>query len=258
MMTDQQQRRLQEVIDQGYSFEIGHHIGRGFDFFKRNMGSFIGYIVVAGLITIVASLIPFLGQLLVSLILTPALLLGGYLAAHRSAEGERLAFGDFFKGFDFISPLILATLASNLIMVASLIPFFLVVGSGIFEFYSMASDPIGMEAELPDFPWWSFILALPAVYFSVAYSWATMFIGFYGMSFWDALEMSRKIITKRWFLYFVFTVILGFMVAFSFLLLLVGALFALPVLICAQYSVFAEVTQLNASQEQDITDHLVG
>lgn len=257
-MTEQQRNRLNTIIDEGYSFDLGAYISQGFALFQRSAGNYIAFAFLAGMIIVVASLIPIIGSLLTNLILTPALLVGGYLAAHKLNKNEELEFGTFFKGFDFIGSLASAALVTSLIVIAAFIPLIAVwyMYGAADWLYEMIDNPMLAE-EPPSFPFWSFLLLAPAVYFGVAYSWSYHFIAFYGMGFWEAMETSRKIITKKWGLFFLFFLILGLLVGLGFLLFFIGALVAFPILMCASYAAFADVTGLLLEEESDLLEHLV-
>ena len=95
-MDNAQHAKLQEIIDNGYQFNFGDYISKGFSIFGKYIGGFMGFGLLAGIILTVAAFIPFLGQL-ASTILTPALTVGVYIVAHRINKGEQPEFGDFFK-----------------------------------------------------------------------------------------------------------------------------------------------------------------
>jgi hypothetical protein len=253
--------KIQEIISGGYDFKFGDYISNGFRIVQKNLGLFIGYTIVFFALIMVGSLIQVI-NLFAMLILVPTLTVGFYIAAHKTETGQSLEFKDFFKGFENLGQLVLTYLVMNLIVIASMIPFFVVAAkSGLFTWYMEAmSDPVGMGGTVPQMPpVWSFILFLPALYFGVAYSWAFLFVVFYKMSFWDALEASRQIITKQWFIIFLFALVAGLIAGLGVLLLLVGILFTIPAYYCMVYSAFADVTRLHEEEKEksDIIDHLV-
>lgn len=257
-MNENQQKKLQEVLDYGYQFRFGDYLSKGFELFQKNVGGFIGYAFVAGMIIMVCNFIPIIGPIAGGFFLSPALTVGAYLVAHKLNKGESTEFGDFFKGFEFVGPLAAATFVMMLIIIASLIPMFIAWGtSGFFSWIIEAqSDPLSV-GEPPHFPIWSMIFLIPAIYLSVAYGWAAMFIAFYKMGFWEALEMSRKLITKQWLIIFLYTLVLGLLASVGIILLLVGILVTYPIMLCSQYAAFADVTRLMEEEESDIVDHLV-
>ncbi len=252
--------RIESILQNGYDFKFGDYISRGFEILQKKLGGFILFTLVFLAIVVVIQLIPFIGPIAVQFFISPALTVGFFLVAHKLQKGETVEFGDFFKGFDYIGQLALTSLIMSLIIVASLIPFFLAVaGTGIFEWYMDAMQMRGEIGDLPQLPAWTFLLMLPAVYLGVAYYWAYMFVVFYNMSFWDALESSRKLITKKWFLIFAFLIVVGLIAMAGMIIVCIGLLASIPATMCMVYASFEDVTQLNkeSSEGDDIERHLV-
>lgn len=259
-MNGNHKARIEEIIRSGYDFKFGDYLSKGFSLLQKNLGGFILFTVVYVILSAVVSFIPLVGPIANSLFLSPALTVGLYLVARKLDKGEGTEFGDFFKGFDFVGQLALTALVMIGIIIASLIPFMIAVGgTGIFGWYMDAlQNPIN-AGEPPSLPFWSFILLVPAIYLGVAYSWSYLFVAFYKMSFWDALESSRKLISQKWVTYFAFSIVLGLIAAAGLILLCVGILASVPAIYCMQYAAFEDVTKLNAETEggSDIEQHLV-
>jgi len=200
-------RAPQEILDNGYQFSVGDSISQGFDIFKAQMGPFIGYTVVMLAINIAASFIPF-----ASIVISAPLSAGFFIMAHHIRTGQSTEFGVFFKGFDKIGQLILFSLIS-----------------GILTFIAML------------------FLIIPGIYLAVAYSIGTLFILFYNLEFWDAMEWSRKIVSKQWFAFFGFIIVLFFLNLAGAIALGVGMLFTFPISYCAVYAAFAQITGASSS-----------
>ncbi|MBK7873088.1 MAG: hypothetical protein IPJ74_21665 [Saprospiraceae bacterium] len=274
--------RLRDALESGYEFNIGQFFQQGFDLMKKNLGGFIGYTLLYMAILMVLGIIPFIGNI-ASIVLSPPLAAGWFIVANKLQKNAPTEFGDFFKGFDYIGQLILVYIISILIYVAIMSP--ALIAGGAFMFAAI-SDVSSMDSAFPT--WLVFIMLaimIPLAYLAVAWRWAPMFVVFHKMGFWDAMETSRKIVTKRWFSHFAmmllvslfFTVaalvLIGGMVstgatgieALSSTVVLVGALLFLggallitPFYQCVEYAAFASVTQINASDSvDDIVDHLV-
>ncbi|MFQ5447061.1 MAG: hypothetical protein ACE5FF_09005 [Saprospiraceae bacterium] len=259
-MSEDVNSRIEEIIQEGYDFRFGDYISKGFSLLQKNLGGFIIYAVVTLGLIMVINFIPFIGALVNNFILTPVLTVGAFIAAHKLDKGEQTEFGDFFKGFDYVGPLALTALAIFVVIMVSLIPFFLSVGSsGLIGWYMDALRNPMSAGEVPGIPGWSLLLLLPAIYFSVAYNWAYMFVVFYKMSFWDAMEASRKVISKNWIMVFLFLFVTGLIAAAGMILLCVGILATFPAYLCMGYSAFADVTKLGTESEEgdNIEQHLV-
>jgi len=55
----------------------------------------------------------------------------------------------------------------------------------------------------------SILFMLPGIYLGVAYSFTTVLIVDRKFDFWEAMETGRKVITKRWFPFFGFVLVLA-------------------------------------------------
>ncbi|MEO1257200.1 MAG: hypothetical protein AAFZ15_00325 [Bacteroidota bacterium] len=262
-MYEDPKEKIERIIEEGYDFKFGDYISRGFEIAKKNWGGYIGFLLLVVIITLVISLIPFIGTIANSLFISPALGVGFYIVANKLWRNENTEFGDFFKGFDHIGQLALTALVQGLIIIAAMVPFIIMIkDTGLVEWYmETLNDPIGMQGTVPPFPEkWTFWLMLPVIYFGIAYSWSYKFVVFYKMQFWDAMESSRKLITKKWFIFLGFYIVIGLIGMAGMIALCIGLLFTLPAVYCMIYAAFEDITQLNAESEgsNDLEDHLVG
>jgi len=73
------------------------------------------------------------------------------------------------------------------------------------------------------------LLVLPGIYFMVAYMFTQPLIVDKGLSFWDAMELSRKVISKRWFFFFGYIMIISLMFIASVFTLGIALIWALPI-----------------------------
>ncbi|GAB3370599.1 DUF975 family protein [Spongiibacter taiwanensis] len=76
-------------------------------------------------------------------------------------------------------------------------------------------------------------LIIPGIYLSVAYIFAMPLSADKGLSFWQALETSRKTVTKHWFAMFGFILLLLLMNLAALLAFGVGLIWTIPWSICA-------------------------
>ena len=259
-MTEDPRAKIERILSEGNDFKFGDYISQGFAILQKNLGGFIGFAAIFIVLSMVIGLIPFIGSFANSLVVTPALTAGAYLVARKLDRGEGTEFGDFFKGFDFTAQLALGALVTILFTLISLVPFGIAVwDSGLFEWYVDATANPMEQHQLPDFPLWSLVLLLPALFLSIAYAWTYLFIIFYKMEFWDAMEASRRLLTKNWLIYFAFCIVMALILFAGVLVLCVGLLAALPAVFCMNYAAFADVTKLNEERndDDDIEQHLI-
>lgn len=292
-------RRLNEVISEGYRFEIGEYISDAFELIKKEAGLYIAFTLVAGIIGYFASMFgsilqfvipppigPFIGSFageITAQFVKPPLYAGVLLATYKvfkyyqplstppglpgasdqgfNQRGPALEFGDFFKGFEYYTQLVLQGFMIIGIALLLLMPMLIVFSVlGGFEAY-----PYGANAfEGSDF----IILGLTGlisfcgfIYVSAIYTFAPAFVIFGDMQAWEAMETSRKVVNQKFWTIFGFVFVLGLVVMAGFLVCCVGALFAIPVAQAAVLYAFKDVMALDDpaynNPDDEILDHLV-
>ena len=149
--------------------------------------------------------IPIVGPI-VNMAISAPLAAGFFIMADKVNKNESRSFGDFFIGFDSFLPLFLVGFVGGIITVLCF-----------------------------------FLLILPSIYIAVCYAFASMFVVFYKNEFWDALENSRKVITKNWWSFFGFLIVLGLINLLGALCLGVGIFVTIPATACAIYAAFDDI-----------------
>lgn len=238
-----------------YEFKFGTYISDAFSIVTRNIGPFIGFAVIWGLIYFALQfIIPVFGPLAYGVIVGPCLTAGLYIAAEKSSDGSYFDFGWFFKGFDQIGPLALASLIQGLLMLAALIPVMVV---GIFGFISMegysgSGDSVWVLSIV------ILLLCLPVFYLAVAWMFTPLFIVFYKMEAWKAMEASRKVVNANWLSFFALVLVAALLFSAGFLALGVGILITAPASALIVYTAFRDIVGLpEVEGERDMISHLV-
>lgn len=85
------------------------------------------------------------------------------------------------------------------------------------------------------------LLILPGIYLAVAYALALPLIADKGLGPWQALETSRKAITKHWFPFFGFLIVLFLLYLAGVLALLIGLIWVLPLVAIAYGVVYRNI-----------------
>jgi len=215
-------RRIEQKIQNGYSFELEKYLSEGWNLFRKELGPFVLYGLVAGLILTALSFVPILGQI-ASYLLTPALTAGLFIGARKLDQEGTLEFNDFFKGLDYIVQLFLVTFVTGILIA------------------------IGIA-----------FLVLPGIWFSVAISLSIPLIIFAGLDFWESVTLSVKLVNKKWFHFFALLLILGILNIVGMLFLVVGLLVTFPVTYCILYALYKDIVGFSSGDDQmDIADHLV-
>jgi len=85
-----------------------------------------------------------------------------------------------------------------------------------------------------------FLLVLPGIYLSIAYSFAPYLIVEKNMGVWEALETSRKAITQYWWRYFGLMLVAMLLIIIGSIPVLIGLIWVLPIVAIATGEVFAK------------------
>lgn len=203
--TTANESRLSNALAGNYEFKMGEYINKGFDIFKKDPGLFIGFTIIYITISAVLAFIPVVGTI-ANMAITAPLAAGFFIMADKVNKNESRSFGDFFKGFDSFLPLFLVGIVGGIITILCLI-----------------------------------LLILPGIFIAVCYSFASMFVVFYKNEFWDALENSRKVITRNWWIFFGFIIVLALINFLGALCLGVGIFVTIPATACAIYAAFDDI-----------------
>jgi hypothetical protein len=124
---------------------------------------------------------------------------GMYLFFLKQLRGQKAEFGDAFGGFSL----------------AFLQLFLLGLVKGLLVFFG-------------------FILCIiPGIYLAVAWSFATPLVADKRMDFWAAMELSRKVVNKHWWLVLAFALVCGLVIFAGELVFCVGVFVAMPVVTAA-------------------------
>lgn len=205
-------KSIEELKSIGYQVNIGEYIGRGWEIFSSNIGGFIGYYVIVGILSIFLALVPFFGGL-ASAVLAGPLRAGFFIVSFKKMKNQKVEFGDFFTGFNYFLPLFLFTFISGIFIILGLI-----------------------------------LLIIPGLYLAIAYSFALPIIIDRKLDFWEAMEASRQVVSKKWFSVFALVFILGLINFGGVLLLLVGVLFTGPLTVCAQAAAYEDIFGLESNE----------
>lgn len=249
--------KLKQSLASGYKFDIGAYIRRGFNLFQEKPGLFIVFALVAGLITTTAQMVPLIGFIAAALVSYP-LTAGYYIAARNLDKGNEITFSTFFEGFEYFGNLVAIYLIQLLAVLALLLPFGFSVGIS-----ALAGVISGNEMVLSAVSTVSVVLLLvmmvPVVYLYVSWIFAPHFVVFHGLGFWEAMETSRKLVQKRWWIVFAYVLCLGLILLGGFLALVVGLLVAVPVISISSYAAFGDLAGFmdEGTPQDTITNHLV-
>jgi hypothetical protein len=211
------------LTDGDYELDIGDCISKGWELVKKNFWPVVGvnflvFLVImafnqlTGLFTrsIVQQMIQ-LHQfsaggicilLLVSILGAPVylILMGGLMKYFlKLMRGEQASVGDAFSGF--------GPMAGQLILLGLVMNMLVLVG------YALC--------------------LVPGIFLQVAWLFSITLVIDRQMNFWDAMELSRKMVCKHWWIVFAFFIVYSLVVAAGVLACCVGILVTMPIGIAA-------------------------
>lgn len=212
-----------DIVSRDYQVNIGSYLSRGWEIFKQYAAGFIGYILLLTAIGVVlgmlpaplgngseggAGLLPFVYQVFVA----PILSAGFYIVAFQIARNRSHEFADFFKGFNRYLPILLVTLVSGILTILGTIVFI-----------------------------------IPGIYLAVAYLFSLLLVIDKNMNFWGAMETSRRLISRQWFSFFGFLLVLMLINLAGLIVLFVGLLFTFPLTVCMIVAAYEDIVGLNST-----------
>lgn len=201
------QERFDQILREGYPLNTNQCIMDGLQLYRAYFPGFAVFALLMPMVNILldALLAPGIGLLATSLLLAPLLNAGYFLVANKLIGRQPVAFADFFGARSHAVRLILSNLIYTIILLAVLSPtYFVFERSGFIDWYQvMLQNPTNPDP--PDPPVFSpqestvlFLNLIPLVYLVVGYVWAYPLILFFNLGPWQALEYSRRLVTRRW------------------------------------------------------------
>ena len=215
-----------DFLDRDYEVKIGEYFGRGWQIFKEYAWGYVAFTLVSGMIAIALAQLPsplgartadgeFGGMSLLLNIISPILGAGYYFVSFQIARNRPKGFGDFFNGFKKFLPLFLTALVSTILIALGFV-----------------------------------VLIIPGIYLAVSYMFAQLLVIDKNMSFWSAMETSRKLITKKWFSFFGLSILMGLLALAGFLLFGIGAFVTIPLATCVLAAAYEDIVGLNSVAEE--------
>ncbi len=200
----------EQVVEQGYNFEITESIGQGIELFKKDIGNFVLFTLIVLAINVGLALVPVIGSI-ASLVVGPPIAAGYFFVADKIRKGEPYTFNTFFDGFK--APL------GQLIVLSLISTILIIVGT--------------------------FLCILPGIWLGVSYALANCILLFNKLEFWDAMEASRKVVAKNFWSFLGLFIVMGLGGALFILLTCgLGAILVSPVVILTIYCIYIKIFEV--------------
>jgi hypothetical protein len=236
-----------DVLARDYDVDIGASLSRGWEVFKTNTGIMIGATVLVYLALIAVNMVPYL-SIVLALILNGPLMGGLWLFYVKKNRNEEATIGDAFGGFSprfwqlVLTQLIPGLIAGALfgLLAAIMVPAFMLGArqSGGGTPSAALLIPVGIVA---------FVAILVVTYMNVCWIFALPLAADKGFRFWPALELSRRVVNKHWWMTFLLLMVSGVLAMVGLLACGVGLLVSGPVafaMLAAHYEkLFGDLAQ---------------
>ena len=223
---------VNEITARGVEVDIGSCISRGWGLVKANLGLTIGATVLVMVCIQAGGFIPIIG-IVISLVLQGPLMGGLNVFYLKLMRGETATVGDAFCGFSIG----FGRLCLTFILMAVLI-YVCFAPAAAYAVITGSFSQKGPDALLV-------ILALfglaGAVYLGVAFVFALPLAADLELGAWDALQVSRRIVSKRWFAVFGLVFLAGLLSALGLLACIIGVLFTLPIFYAATLYAYEDI-----------------
>ena len=217
-----------DLLARDYEVDIGGCLSRAWELFKANAGIMIGATVLVYLVLMAANGIPYLNTVL-GLLLNGPLIGGLWFFYVKKTRNQDATIGDAFSGFGpkfwqlVLTQLIpgLITGAFIILLAAIAVPTIILGNRG------NGGGPSTMM-------WITLGVLIPLAlvvmtYLNVCWMFALPLVIDKGLKFWPALELSRRVVNKHWWMTFFLVVVSGVLGIVGFICCCVGLLITGPV-----------------------------
>jgi hypothetical protein len=260
---DYREAEINEILQRPYTVNISQYLNRATDLFGRKAGELIGFTFLYFIISIAVQQIPYIGPILGGFV-AAVLLAGYYFFAFKWMRGQEPEFGDFFLGFknNYLWPIVLVNFLIGLLVGSISLLSFAFMALGLYgplsSFLNQLREQSPSAASeipaLPELPIpegitiillvFGLLLLVPIIYFSVCYIFAPLLVVDRRLGAWQAMETSRKLVNKQWFLWWLFTILQGFIILGGVCACYIGIIFAAPVVYCSMAAAYEQVIGL--------------
>lgn len=196
---------FENLLDKGYQVTIKDYVRSGLNIFSANAFFYITYSAIAMAILLLISTMPSV-RIYGDILVRAPLEAGIFIVAIKHIRGEAYDFGDLFTGFNFYFTLILFTVAAWALIVAGFLA-----------------------------------LVLPAVYLAVSYLFVVPLIVDRGLTFWKAMELSRRVVSREWLKIFLLALLVLAIYSAGLLALVIGILVTGPLSACIVAAAYADI-----------------
>ena len=117
-------KNTDELLTNGYDFNMNKYMGDGWNLFKKGAANYIGFTIVFFVLIMILSIIPFVNFLVT---LFEYVLIAGVFIYSRNLVNDRGEFSDFFQGFNSFTQIFLFMLVLLVFMIPAIAIFLIYI-----------------------------------------------------------------------------------------------------------------------------------
>ncbi|MCF8217584.1 MAG: hypothetical protein K9I29_06535 [Bacteroidales bacterium] len=197
--------KLNEILNSNFQLDLREILMKATEYFKAEPLLFIVYTFFIMMFNVLTLKIQPIGYL-INISLMPVLISGFFYAARQMDNGKKITINDFFRGFRSWQNIFIAATFSGLLILLGL-----------------------------------FMLVIPGIYLAVAYVFVIPFIVYADFEYWDAMEASRKLVSKNLPNILGLIAVLILINLLGLMLLGIGTLFTLPITYLSVHVAFNKI-----------------
>jgi hypothetical protein len=207
------------ALDRDYNLDIGACIARSWELVKQNFWPVVG---VSLLIMVISGVI----NQVIGLASGPAMR-GMILQRHISPGGLSIILGTSMLGSPIYTLLMAGLFKYYIKLIRAEGP---TIADAFAGFSPLAGQLLLLGLVTGFLNTLGFILCiLPGIYLSVSWIFALPLVVDRNLGFWDAMELSRKVVAKHWFIVFAFLLVIGLLAACGIIACCVGVFVTMPI-----------------------------
>lgn len=226
------------ALDDSRSFAIGTCVGRAWDTVRSNLLPCVGATFVVGAASCIASMVPLIGSI-VGLLLQGVFYGGLYWFFLKLLRGDAAELGDAFAGFKRnTKDLVLASVVQGAIVVGVVLVLMIpMIALGVGFGATHKPPETLLYAMIP----LAVLLLLWVMVVSTMWVFTFPLVIDKGLGFWQAMELSRKTVLRRFWAVLGLLLICGLIAVAGILALVVGIFVAMPVCVATIAAAYDEL-----------------
>jgi hypothetical protein len=235
-----------DLLARDYDVDVGDCLTRGWETFKANAGIMIGASVLVYLTLMAVNIIPYL-NIVLALVFTGPLMGGLWFFYVKKIRNQDAGIGDAFSGFGprfwqlVMTRLIPALIWLGLVAIIGLLAALTIPALVRNGRVAGGVAPTLAPGMLVGVGLLFFAVLLVVIFLSTCWLFALPLVSDKGLRFWPALELSRRVVMKHWWMTFWLLFVAGIVGAVGIFACGIGVLVTGPVAFAAVVSHYQKV-----------------